>query len=180
MKYSDTELRELIINKDRRAMTQLFEQYSTVASGMAYRIGGTKFDLDEIIQDVFMKVFDKIHMYDPAKATIFTWIATLSRNHAIDEMRRLRSRERSMQVMLAEHMNDMMIVEPDDECMFTSLNIGGMVLDLAPLEKRIVELRYFKGMKFKDVAVELQLPLGSIKATNFRAIRKLRNMLGLE
>ena len=80
-------LLSLIVKKDKKAFSSLYENYSAALFGAIVKIVKNKAIAEDTLQDCFVKVWKKAHLYNPKKARAFTWLINIARNSAIDEVR---------------------------------------------------------------------------------------------
>lgn len=131
---------------------------------------------EEVLQDVFLKIWDRIENYDSAKGKLFTWMVNIARNQAIDKSR---SREISKQKKTS---GSETLVNKVDNLEFTELKIEGIgvkeMLKSLPKEQLfVVEHLYFKGYTQSELAKDYDIPLGTIKTRLRMAMQHLRNSL---
>lgn len=131
---------------------------------------------EEVLQDVFLKIWDRIENYDSGKGKLFTWMVNIARNQAIDKSR---SREISKQKKTS---GSETLVNKVDNLEFTELKIEGIgvkeMLKSLPKEQLfVVEHLYFKGYTQSELAKDYDIPLGTIKTRLRMAMQHLRNSL---
>ena len=131
---------------------------------------------EEVLQDVFLKIWDRIESYDADKGKLFTWMVNIARNQGIDKTR---SREISKQKKTS---GSETLVNKIDNLEFTELKIEGIgvkeMLKSLPKEQLfVVEHLYFKGYTQSELAKDYDIPLGTIKTRLRMAIQHLRNSL---
>jgi len=169
-----------IAAEDRQALADLYDQIAGSLFAVAFRILGDRHEAEEVIQDVFVQIWDKAGTFDPMMAAPFTWALSITRNRSID---RLRSRQRRARLMDDLEQASEVISTPgapgsdfhlaDDEI----TTIRAAVQDL-PLEQRqAIEMAFFGGKTHLEIAEELQEPLGTVKARIRRGMLKLRESL---
>ena len=131
-----------------------------------------------MLQDVFLKIWDKFDSYDSTKGKLFTWILNVARNQAIDKTR---SREISKEKKTTGIDN---VVNRIDRSEYLEQGIDGIgvkdILKDLPEEQRfVVEYLYFKGYTQSELADEHNIPLGTIKTRLRLAMKQLRTTLGV-
>lgn len=133
---------------------------------------------EEVLQDVFIKIWDKIEAYDPSKGKLFTWMLNIARNQAIDKTR---SKEINKEKKTSGIEN---VVSRIDQQDFVELQVEGIgvqeMLKLLPAEQKFIVLKlYFEGYTQSEVAEEFDIPLGTVKTRLRLAMQQLRSTLGL-
>ena len=165
--------------KDRSAFEYLYDHYSGALLGVISRIIKREELAEEILQDVFLKVWDRIGSYDPSKGKLFTWMLNIARNQAIDKTR---SKEFSKGKKTDDIEN---LVSKVDKDGFTEMHVEGIglqdVLKRLPEDQRfVIDQHYLKGYTQAEMAEEFDLPLGTVKTRMRLAMKGLRNLLKIE
>ncbi len=157
-------------------MSYLIENYSAAIYGVISRIVNNEQVSQEVLQDSFMRFWEKIDQYDNSKARFFTWMINIARNLAID---RLRSRE----MKKAEKTDDIgnYVTEMEGRSFLHQnvdyIGVREMLNRLRDEEKFVLEMAYFKGYTQSEISEEFDIPLGTVK-TRFRmALMHMRSFL---
>jgi RNA polymerase sigma factor (sigma-70 family) len=165
--------------RDRSALEYLYDHYSGALLGVISRIIKKEELAEEILQDVFLKIWDRIDTYDATKGKLFTWMLNIARNQAIDKTR---SKEYSKGKKTDDIEN---LVSKVDRRDFTELKVEGIglqeVLQKLPEEQRfVIDHHYLKGYTQAEMSEEFNLPLGTVKTRMRLAMKELRNLLKIE
>lgn len=130
------------------------------------------------MQDVFLKIWDKIESYDAAKGRLFTWMLNLAKNQAIDKTR---SKEISRENKTGSLDNFVSDVKSGEfvEQRIEAIGVKDILTGLPPDQKFIVEHLYFKGYSQSEVAEEFNIPLGTVKTRLRLAMKQLRSVIKL-
>ena len=88
MEESDVEVYGKIIDKDANSLEILYDRYESLLYNFIYKITQDKQSSEEVLQDVFMKIWNQKARFDSSKGKMSTWLITISRNLAIDYIRR--------------------------------------------------------------------------------------------
>ena len=151
--------------------------YSDSIFGVIYTILKDHELSQEVLQDVFLKVWDKSQMYQPNKGRFFTWILNIARNTAIDK-----TRSKAFKNSKKNHSLDFYVdIIDDNENLLEktdAIGIKKFVSNLTDKCKKIIHLLYFKGFTQKDAAENLDIPLGTVKTRNRSCLNNLRKILG--
>ena len=83
-KNKEIKLKEDILNKTEEAFEQLYKEYSKLVFYFTYSMTGNRRDGEDLLQEVFLKVYVNINDYNPYKSSFKTWLVTITRNHVID------------------------------------------------------------------------------------------------
>ena len=149
----------------------LYQAYYSKVMGYIYSRIRNRADAEDICSDVFEKVQRKLPDFDPEKASVSTWIFTITRNTVIDHYRRSKPTEE-----LDENMSDSAEL---DESLLNSETLSELAgaLRALPEELRdIIVLRYYDGKPLTEVAEIMGLSYGAVKLRHQSALAKLRNM----
>lgn len=159
-------------------MEYLYDHYCGALYGVVSRIIKKEEIAEELLQDAFLKIWDKIDSYDAEKGKLFTWMLNLTRNLAIDKTR---SREMSKEGKtsgidnLVNAINRRESVEQGIE----SIGVRDILRDLPDEQKFVVEHLYFKGYSQSELAGEFNIPLGTVKTRLRLAMKQLRSIVTL-
>jgi RNA polymerase sigma factor (sigma-70 family) len=151
----------------------LYDHYSGAIFGVIQRIVKMEDLAEEVLQDVFLKYWNKIDSYDPSKGKLFTWMLNIARNQAID---RMRSKEVSKEKKTGG-IED--FVNRGNDTAFDEQSVDAIglkeVLKRLPEEQQfVVEYLYFKGYSQSEVSEEFNIPLGTVKTRLRLAMQQLR------
>jgi RNA polymerase sigma-70 factor (ECF subfamily) len=161
---------------DRAAFDALFDHFAPRVKGLLMR-GGTSAELaEEVAQETLLAVWRKAALFDPAKASASTWIATIARNLRIDIARR-ETRSRLSQVY--EILDEEAPEQPDATLSGAERDarVRAAMTKLSPDQFRVVELAFLEGFSHQDVADRLAIPLGTVKSRLRLALSHLRGRL---
>lgn len=167
-------------NSDRQSFRCLFEHFGPLIK--SYYLGKSPKSahlIEELIQEVMIKVWQKAHTYDPKKAAASTWIFTLARNTYIDMLRRLNKYSTTSSIETEDVWEDTTEVGPLSqlETKRDSTLIRDSLSQLPNAQAQIIAKVYMDGKTHVEVAEELDLPLGTVKSRVRLALNKLNNLL---
>src|SRR6056297_891552 len=179
----DFKLVKLAINGDEKAYAELMDRYKDAIYYMLLKMVNNKNDAEDLTIEAFGKAFKNIEQYTPNYA-FSTWLFKIATNNCIDFIRKKKANVISIDQ--AEEENDMApppllssSLDPE-EGMIKNQKVSLMrsvVNKLKPRYRNLIELRYFKEYSYEEIAKELDLPLGTVKAQLFRARELLFNIL---
>jgi RNA polymerase sigma-70 factor (ECF subfamily) len=144
--------------------------------GVVIRIVSNEGIAEEVLQDVFLKFWNKIDSYDASKGKLFTWMLNITRNQAID---RTRSKEISHDRKTSDIDNSVSKVDRQtfDEQSVDAIGLKEVLKELPAEQQFVVEYLYFKGYSQSEVAEEFNIPLGTVKTRLRLAMQHLRTSL---
>lgn len=162
--------------KDVKAFEALYEMYYKNVQGVVFNIVRDREIAEEVAQDVFIKAWHNAESYSAAKGRFFTWIINIARNAAIDKIRS-KNFKNSSKNLNAEIFVDILENHDSLDSKTDAIGIKKFVKQLKETCIKVIELLYFKGYTQKEVAENLDLPLGTVKTRNRNCINELRLML---
>lgn len=162
-------------NKNREAVGILYDKYSSLLFGIIARIVKSDETAEDLLQEVFVKIWKNIDSYDSAKAKLVTWMGNIARNLAIDKIRSKDYKNSQQNHDIEDYVN---IIEESSSTGFNPDHIGVKeMIDKLPKEHRIlIEMIYFQGFTQAETAEKLGIPLGTVKTRIRSAINNLRNI----
>lgn len=174
--FNEEDFVQELFKRDKKAFDLLYERYSAAMFGVIVRMVKDEALAEETLQDAFMRIWEKIDLYDPAKSKLFTWIINLTRNLAIDK---LRSKDVS-NARKTDKLQD--FVNSNEEGEQTNTDIIGIkeLLSVLPEEQKfVVEFLYLRGYTQAELAAEYDIPLGTVKTRLHLAMKKLRQLISV-
>jgi RNA polymerase sigma-70 factor (ECF subfamily) len=178
----DSELFRRTALGDHTSLTELYRRYSGVLLATAFRVLNNAKDAEEVVQEAFVQIWEKASVYDARRGKPLTWAMTLTRNKAIDRLRRVQRRNRLENEIEQEAQIWDRIVESSssDEAAAheTSAIVRSAVIQLSDHQRHAIELAFFGGLTQQEIARKLDEPLGTVKARIRRGMMKLRQIIG--
>jgi RNA polymerase sigma-70 factor (ECF subfamily) len=162
--------------KNQVAFEKLYNMYSRSIHGVVYNIVKDSDIADELMQDVFIKAWNKAETYASEKGRFFTWILNIARNTAIDKTRS-KAFKQSKQNLNSDFFVNIITSSDNLDSSTDAIGIKKFVTQLGQKCKEVIELLYFKGFTQKEASEELQMPIGTIKTRNRNCIKELRDMV---
>ena len=178
-------VRAAIQSGDQKAYAQLMERYRDSIYFMLLKMVNNRDDADDLTIEAFGKAFNKLHQYTPNYA-FSTWLFKIASNNCIDFIRKKKKNLLSLDKPFENGDGGEMTMDvpsgtldPEETYIREQKKIlmHGVVEKLKPRYRTLVELRYFKEYSYEEIAKELDLPLGTVKAQLFRAREFLYNIL---
>jgi RNA polymerase sigma-70 factor (ECF subfamily) len=168
--------------RDKAALAGLYDGLSRPLYSLAVKVTNDSADAQDIVQDVFLQLWLKAADYTPARGSVFSWAATLTRNRAIDRVRMRRRRAEIIHESAADiRGSDTGAGEntaADALGLREQTSAVRTALTALPHEQRsAIELAFFTGLTQQEIAARLHEPLGTVKARIRRGLLKLRDTL---
>ena len=179
----DLKVIDRALHGDSRAYTELLNRYSDSVYYVILRMVNNPSDAEDLTIEAFGKAFHNLAKYVPSHA-FSTWLFRIATNNCIDFMRRKSQSPRPFNQEEGEEDEVEATVASDmiapDELMInreTAASLNRIVKTLKPRYRRLIELRYFEEYSYEEIAKELSLPIGTVKARLFRAKVLILNMV---
>lgn len=174
-------LLERIQQGEAAALAELYDGQAGLLHAIILRILNNNTEAEDVLQEVFVQIWEKAGNYDPSLGNAIGWIVTLARNRAID---RVRSLGRKAQLLERVAKEDFMPVETPASGGTDGLigqekaaQVRQALAALPKEQRRAIELAFFSGLSQSEIAGALQEPLGTIKARIRRGMLQLRDLL---
>ena len=171
-----------VAKRERAAFEQLYSRYANILYATAMKFLKEDADAQDVVQDVFIQIWDKAKLYDPAKGKPLTWALTMTRNRSIDRIRAIQRRTRLRDDFEKETVVDESASLREALSGVDAGEKGQILRDavgrLSPEQRKVIELAFFGGLTQSEVAERLGEPLGTIKARARRGLMKLKEILG--
>lgn len=170
------ELLPLIMTKDERAFTHVYDMYSKSLFAVISNLVSDREEAEDVLQETFVKIWKNIDSYNESKGRFYTWIVNIARNSSIDKLRSkgFNNRQKNLSSDNFVHLLD------DSNKLIHKIDTIGIrefVNKLKPKCIQIIDLLFFKGYTQQEASDELQIPLGTVKTQNRNCINDLRNFL---
>jgi RNA polymerase sigma-70 factor, ECF subfamily len=173
----DFSLIQQIINQNRAALSALYDRYARVVYSVAYRSLNSVEESEEVVMDVFAKIWTTSASYDSTKARVDTWIFMMTRSRVLD---RLRSKQRRGKVTTAITVFDTPTTTNDASLDLEVSERRQVILTaLASLpaeQRQVLELAYYQGWSQREIAEHTGTALGTVKTRIRLGLEKLRSI----
>lgn len=176
------ELLGRMARRDEGAFLELYDEFSAPLFSIAVRLLGDAKEAEEVIQDVFVSLWQKAEAYNPANSSPFTWAVSITRNKAIDRLRfRGRRIDSSVKISPPEHAPEI-AAETDDAATAVLASerhrITREALNRLPEDQRAaIEMAFFDYLTHLQISERTNTPLGTVKARIRRGLLRLRELL---
>lgn len=172
---SDESLYHQMRGGDEQALETLYDKYERLLFSFAHRFTNNDRLSEEVIQEVWMKIWNGRVDFNTEKGKFSSWVLTITRNAALDCLRR---EKRQPTIEIEER--DGGFDEPVERTVVereTASEVREAVQTLKPEQQELIELVYFKGLTQQQISDQLELPLGTVKTRIRSAIQALRKLL---
>lgn len=155
---------------DTQAYAQLYDNYSGALYGVIFKVLDNEAEACDTLQDVFVKIWQKIGLYDASKGSLYTWMLNIARNTSID---RLRQRQRRQTIQTEQ---ESVYKDESSQPNVETIGVRQLVEQLKPDLKEMIDLHYFGGMTHQEISDHKQMPLGTVKTKLRTAMQRLKNI----
>jgi RNA polymerase sigma-70 factor (ECF subfamily) len=170
---SDAALVSAMASGDQGAMGQLYDRYSPIVYSIALRVLGDAGMAEDLLQEIFMQLWRNPRAFDSKRGTLAPWLVAITRNRAIDWLRKRRPETPVAEVAIS--------IEPDlaskTEFARSVGKIRAMLDRMPTAQKDLLEMAYFEGLTHSEIAARTGQPLGTIKTRIRSGLLALRMAL---
>lgn len=174
---TDHELIDRIKLGDKEALREIYSRFSQAVYNLAFRMLRDREDAEEVVQEIFLQVWNKAGTYERTRGAVSTWIINIARSRSIDKLRTLGYRDRNTELdeeKLNSNTDFSRILEDREE----KKNVIEKALYGLPQNQRtVIELVYFDGFTHVEAAKELNEPVGTIKTRLRLGVIKLKEKM---
>jgi RNA polymerase sigma-70 factor (ECF subfamily) len=175
---TDEELMARIQARDDRAIAVLYRRHTSLLRTVVGRILNNDWDVDDLLQEVFLEVWRQAARYNEQKGKALGWIVTLARRRAIDKVRKnqtyFRARERLHQEPepVPHQSVDLEVAATDTANIFTRV-----IATLPVAQREALDFAFYRGFSHREIAARTGIPLGTIKTRLELGLRKVRTAI---
>jgi RNA polymerase sigma-70 factor (ECF subfamily) len=178
----DEELMQRLAYRDLVAFRALYDRYGNLVYSAALRVVRDAQIAEDMVQEIFLRIWRKPESYVAQRGRFVTWLTSVTRNRAVDEVRSRGRRFRHETASPEEQERELPASEQDDPALTAELSDQRRLIIAAltqiPAEQReIIELAYFGGLTQQEIAERLSQPLGTVKTRIRLGMQKLRAAL---
>jgi RNA polymerase sigma-70 factor, ECF subfamily len=164
--------------RDHLALERLYDEYAPTVLGYLINTVHDRGAAEDVHQQVFLEVWQRAPSYDPERASVLTWIMTIARSRAIDELRRRRPEPHDP----TEGFDPAEDADPDrsPDALVERWRIAHLLSLLRPEEAELLRMRFYEGLSQSEIAERTEIPLGTVKMRMVTALRRLRDLIDEE
>jgi RNA polymerase sigma-70 factor, ECF subfamily len=176
----DADLARRLKERDATVVGELYDRYGRLAYTLIYRIVRDQSVAEDLVQESFLRVWNRAQAFDAERGSLGPWILTVARNQALDYIRSVQGRVWSGMVSAdSEHPGAFRDWEGD---MLDGIRLDQVRTALTKLsdnQRTVIELAYFEGLSQSEMADRLKQPLGTVKTWIRTALKTLRDELSV-
>jgi RNA polymerase sigma-70 factor (ECF subfamily) len=178
---ADVDLLGLIAEGDVRALGELYDRYSPTLFPIALRIVRERSEAEDVLHDAFVAVSERAAQYTAERGSVVAWLVTLVRNLSIDRTRR-RDRRGALTREVLPHEPPASVRDPERLASEAGERekVRRALAKLPEAQRQTLEVAFFEGLSYPEIAERENVPLGTIKSRAARALAALRDALAEE
>ena len=167
----DMHLVERVRHRDQSALIELYHTYGSAVYSLSLRVLQDPGLAEEITQDVFLKLWQMPERWNPSFGRLSSWLLTITRNAAIDRLRK----ERHQQTRHIEQIEQLANTRDDrGHSWYDGQVLNSLLQELPPEQRQLIELAFYQGYTHTELSENLRLPLGTVKTRLRSGLIKLR------
>jgi RNA polymerase sigma-70 factor (ECF subfamily) len=179
---TDVELMAGVQAGDPDALSQLYDRYSGILKALILRIIHNDTEADDLLQEVFMEIWNQAKNFSVAKGKPLGWMVTLTRRRAIDALRKKQAYARAEERLRAEpEQQPLAWVQNTTAEDITSGDrralMAKVIQSLPEAQQQVIDLAFFQGMSQREIASHTNIPLGTVKTRLELGLKKIYDSL---
>jgi RNA polymerase sigma-70 factor (ECF subfamily) len=168
--------RDRLIAGEEAALNEIYDQFASFVYGLALRVIGDARAAEDVAQDVFVCIWERPDAFDPDRGSLRTWLGTLAHRRAVDHVRREEARRRRA-IREASRSETTPDVEEMAMALVTAERVRTALATLPDDQRRAIQLAYFGGKTYRQVAEVLGIPEGTAKSRLRLGLRRIADAL---
>jgi len=177
----DPSTMSLLADGDRDAFTSLYEFLAPRVLGVITRVLRDQSQSEEVTQEVFLEIWQTAPRFDATKGNPVTWIMTIAHRRAIDRVRAAQaSRVRDLKIGIRDYDVSHDSVAEAGEMSLERIRIAKAMATLTPRQREAISLSYYDGLSHSEIAIALDIPVGTVKTRMRDGMLKLRKAMESE
>ena len=179
---SDEELMQRLSVRDRQAFEEIYDRYGDLVYSTALRVLRDTHLAEDISQETFVRLWRKPESYVAERGRFLTWLISVTRNRAVDEVRARGRRQRYETASPEEQERELPAGTANDPVLNADLAeqrrvVRAALAELPAEQRQVIELAFFGGLTQQEIADRLAQPLGTVKTRIRLGMQKLRAAL---
>jgi len=182
---SDLELMHEIARFESRALEELYDRYSSLLYTVIKKISPDQISAEQILVEVFVIIWRKANNFNFRSGSVFSWLVTLTRNKAVDSLRRERVANNTVQFYDDDYENYFILPafpeEMDSLDFKTAVSLKPKVeralTKLTDTQKYVLHLAYYEGYTIDEIADKLNVPIDTVRSKVMTALHSLRDFM---
>ncbi len=175
---ADAQAMERLRSGDTSAIAELYDRHGGTAFGLALKILREEGEAEDVVHDAFVAVVQRVDQYHPERGTVAAWLVTTVRNLALDRTRRKIRRAQIVDAELKHEPNE--APRDPEHALYAERErdrVRRAMSSLPAAQRETLEIAFFEGLSYPEIAARENVPLGTIKSRAARALHALRAVL---
>ena len=177
--HEDWMLMQAVAEGDESAIDTLYERFGTFVYRCVRQALSNRAEAEDAVQEIFVRLWKTADRYDPSRAKLVTWVMLIAKRHAIDRLRRKQVRPTNLSLEGDPAGRPGMA---EEETLQDGLHEHRQLLldrigELPALQQEVLTRAYLQGFTLREVAEQLEAPLGTVKSALSRGLARLRDRL---
>lgn len=173
MDRDEQRLAQRLVERDEGALADVYARYGRATFGFLLRTLRDRPAAEDVQQQVFLEAWQRATQYDPERGSLFTWLMTIARSRAIDQLRR--------RVPVPQDPSESPALEtpvaPAVDELVEHWHMVELLRRLPHDEAELLRRRFYGGLSQSEIASETGVPLGTVKMRMVSGLRRLRTMM---
>ena len=174
-KEPDYRLMRRVAIGEEDAIAELYDRFGALVFKLSIQFLSNNAEAEDAVQEVFIRLWKTADRFDPRKAKLVTWVMLITRRHLIDRLRRKTARPKPQE--LGEHHNVSATDEPNTSNVLLDERNAALwqaLQALPEMQRTVIERAYFQGFTLREVSLQMDTPLGTVKSALSRGLLRLR------
>ena len=170
---TDVEVMREVAAGGREALAELYDRFAPRMLAVGQRLLGSRREAEDLVHDVFLEAWRRAGAYDSTRASVSTWLLLRVRSRALDRLRAVkkgRTLERDAAVFVSSNV-------PDAPTVRDGRAVRDILTELPIDQRAVLELGFFAGYSYAEIATRLAIPVGTVKSRMARALERMRAQL---
>lgn len=175
---------EEVQSGSRDALRKLYDRFKHILTGMIYKILRNREETEDLLQEIFVQAWQKADQYDPGRGSVYSFLATMARNKAIDRTRSraFKNSKKDDHVINDDEYSFNLSTEnpnPEESMELTerAVSVRKALAELNEKEREVLYISYFHGLSQSEISDKIEIPLGTVKYRMRQGMIKLRDLL---
>jgi len=174
---TDEHLMEMLQQRNPAGLEYLYDRHSGIVKSLGMKVVHNEAEAEDLLQEIFMEIWNRASGYDPAKGKPLGWIVTLARRRSIDRLRKCQSHCRAEDRLREEieQQPGAWTTDPEEDFVMADIRetLRNLLKTLPPAQQQAIDLAFYKGMSQREIAAHTGIPLGTIKTRLELGLKKL-------
>ncbi len=175
----DRALSERLVAGDEQALRDAYREFSPAVLGLATRVIANESIAEEVLQEVFVRLWEQPERFDPTRGPLRAYLLAMTHSRAVERVRSEESLRRRHELAQREALREPPVESPERVLVDKDVSaaIRSALADLPANQRVPIEMAYFEGMSYRQVAAALDEPEGTVKYRIRGGMQKLRTAL---